>query len=69
MTRYRLQTSTDGEVWSDSGRGFTSRAEARAYFEALEGPSMDWRVGFLLRTREGAWYRAVDKTGREVRSV
>lgn len=66
MALLTLQKSTDGKTWVPDG-SFRSKEEARAFFKTLEGPGMDWRVGFLLRTREGVFYRLVHKDGREVR--
>lgn len=66
--RYRIQVSQDGRTWTDHGSQFTNKEEVRVFFAGLEGHSLDWRVGFLLRTRAGVMYRVVDRHGREMLS-
>jgi hypothetical protein len=63
MKRYTQQYSEDnGKTWSEGPREYTSMKAARAHFDELgSSPSLDWRVGFLLKVRSGVTYRLFDR--------
>lgn len=72
--RYLVQDSVDnGKTWRPlSVLGgpveFKSRADAKAWFIAFEeANNIDWRVGFLVYTRDRKHFRLVTKkTGEAV---
>jgi hypothetical protein len=72
--RLHVQDSLDGVTWRPLylvGKPvtFSSKAAAREWFKSFEeANNLDWRVGFLLRCRDGRHYRLVHTNGKEVRA-
>ncbi len=72
--KYRVQFSLDGNDWRPlymvgTTVYFSSKKQASEWFEKLIGSNnLDWRVGFLLRFRQGVWYRLVDRKGNQVKA-
>jgi len=72
--RYLVQDSVDnGTTWRPLSLGgqeltFKSKAEAKVWFIAFEeANNIDWRVGFLICTRDRKHFRLVHKkTGEPV---
>lgn len=62
-----VQTSQTGrdEDWADIDQRFKSKKAAKEWFDQTfvkqaiydHEQAYDWRVGFLVRTREGKYYR------------
>lgn len=55
-----VQTSPTGQdgSWTDTEHRFKSKKAAKEWFDQkFENRSFDWRVGFLVRSREGVYYR------------
>jgi len=65
-----LQDSLDGKTWRPVPEigSFKSKKALREWFNLfVEANSIDWRVGFLLRCRDGRYFRAIHKNGEGVR--
>jgi len=67
-----VQDSVDGSTWRDfyllgEPLVFSSKKAAKVWFEDLiETNNPDWRVGFLVRFRDGKFFRLVDRNGKQV---
>jgi len=65
-----IQGSLDGKTWRPvSGFGsFKSKKALKEWFNLLIViNTIDWQVGFLVRFRDGRYYRAVHKNGQLVK--
>jgi len=71
--RCYVQDSKDGKEWRDlwliGGRVILeSKKVAKQWFDALcDVNNLDWRIGFLVRFRDGTYYRVVDKNSQVVK--
>lgn len=67
-----LQDSLDGKTWRNISQcgtdlTFSSKSAARAWIDLFhESNSLDWRVGFLLRCRDGRFFQVVHSNGKPV---
>jgi len=65
-----IQDSLDGKAWREvpAAGQFKNKKDLKEWFRLFEeANSLDWRVGFLIRCRDGRFFRAVHKNGKEVR--
>ena len=65
-----VQDSLDGKTWRDVGPAgtFKSKKALKEWYALFEDANnIDWRVGFLLRCRDGKYFRAVHKNDTPVK--
>lgn len=68
------QDSLDGKEWrplSLAGEPlvFEAKYAAKEWWEHViyESNSIDWRVGYVVRFRDGKFFRLVDRKGQEIK--
>ncbi len=56
----------DDSAWQDEGTIFPNRAAAEAWYnnKFSDSSRYDWRVGWLIRTKDGIYYRIRRSDGK-----